>query len=156
MKLRLILVGKVREPYLQEGIASYLQRLNRYLPVTVTVVKAERLTKSNPPERIVDLESRRVAAKVPPWGHLVVLDRRGKQFSSLALARWWSRLEREGCRELCFAVGGALGFSDSLRQRADTVLSLSRMTYTHEMSRLILLEQLYRIHTILRGEKYHR
>ncbi|MCK5657856.1 MAG: 23S rRNA (pseudouridine(1915)-N(3))-methyltransferase RlmH, partial [Deltaproteobacteria bacterium] len=85
-----------------------------------------------------------------------VLDRQGKQMSSEGLAHWWQRLEQAGCRKLCFAVGGVLGFSNDLRSQAQTLLALSKMTYTHEMSRLILLEQLYRACTIMRGEKYHK
>jgi 23S rRNA (pseudouridine1915-N3)-methyltransferase len=76
--------------------------------------------------------------------------------SSEGLAYWWQRLEQAGCRKLCFAVGGVLGFSNELRSQAQTLLALSKMTYTHEMSRLILLEQLYRACTIMRGEKYHK
>ena len=76
--------------------------------------------------------------------------------SSEALALWWQELERQGCRNLCFVVGGVLGFSDDLRSQAQTLLSLSKMTFTHEMSRLVLLEQLYRARTIMRGEKYHK
>jgi 23S rRNA (pseudouridine1915-N3)-methyltransferase len=156
MRLHLVFVGKTREPYLREGIEDFLERLRRYVPVEVKVVRAERLARNQQAEQVVELESDRVMAAVPGDSHLVVVDRLGKQVSSQNLARWWDRLEREGCRKLCFVVGGVLGFSDEVRRQAQTLLSLSRMTFTHEMSRLILLEQLYRACTILRGEKYHR
>ncbi len=156
MKIQLIFVGKTREPYLREGIEDFLARLRRYLPVEVKIVRAERLTRDNQAARVVTTESGRVAAAVPDQSHLVVLDRLGRQFSSVSLARWWRKLEMEGCRKLCFAVGGVLGFTDELRSQAQTLLSLSKMTLTHEMSRLILLEQLYRACTIMRGEKYHK
>jgi len=156
MKIQLIFVGKTREPYLREGIEDFLTRLRRYLPVEVKIVRAERLTRDDQAARVVSTESGRVAAAVPDQSHLVVLDRLGRQFSSVSLARWWRKLEREGCRKLCFAVGGVLGFTDELRSQAQTLLSLSKMTFTHEMSRLILLEQLYRARTIMRGEKYHK
>ncbi|UCG21660.1 MAG: 23S rRNA (pseudouridine(1915)-N(3))-methyltransferase RlmH [Deltaproteobacteria bacterium] len=156
MKIQLIFVGKTREPYLREGIEDFLTRLRRYLPVEVKIVRAERLTRDDQAARVVSTESGRVAAAVPDQSHLVVLDRLGRQFSSVSLARWWRKLEREGCRRLCFAVGGVLGFTDELRSQAQTLLSLSKMTFTHEMSRLILLEQLYRARTIMRGEKYHK
>jgi 23S rRNA (pseudouridine1915-N3)-methyltransferase len=156
VKLHFIFVGKTREPYLREGIEEYLGRLRRYVPLTVTVVRAERLGRDNLDERVVAVESARVAARVGAASHLVVLDRQGTVLSSEGLAGWWGRLEEAGIRELCFAVGGVLGFSDTLRQRAQTVLSLSRLTFTHEMSRLILLEQIYRACTIMRGERYHR
>jgi len=156
MKIQLIFVGKTREPYLREGIEDFLARLRRYLPVEVKIVRAERLTRDDQAARVVSTESGRVAAAVPDQSHLVVLDRLGRQFSSVSLARWWRKLEREGCRKLCFAVGGVLGFTDELRSQAQTLLSLSKMTFTHEMSRLILLEQLYRARTIMRGEKYHK
>lgn len=156
VKLRLILVGKTREAYLREGIEDFLARLRRYVPVAVTTVRAERLRRKEDGERLVALESDRVVAAVPRGSYLVVLDRRGPQMSSEELARWWKRLEPEGWRELCFALGGVLGFSDTLIRRAHTLLSLSRMTFTHEMSRLIMVEQLYRACTIMRGEKYHK
>jgi 23S rRNA (pseudouridine1915-N3)-methyltransferase len=156
MKVDIIFVGKTREPYLREGIEDFLARLRRYVPVAVKIVRAERLKKEGQYERVVAVESQRVAAAVVENSHLVILDRVGEQMSSEALARWWQRLEREGCRRLCFAVGGVLGFSDELRQQAQTLLSFSKMTFTHEMSRLILVEQLYRARTIMRGEKYHK
>jgi 23S rRNA (pseudouridine1915-N3)-methyltransferase len=156
MKLHLIFVGKTREAYLREGIDDFLQRLRRYVPVEVTTVRAERLTRDEKAKRVVAIESVRVAAVVPRSSHLAVLDRRGKQMSSEALARWWQRLEREGGRKLCFAVGGPLGFSEQMCNQAQTLLSMSKMTFTHEMSRLLLVEQLYRACTIMRGEKYHK
>jgi 23S rRNA (pseudouridine1915-N3)-methyltransferase len=156
MKIQLIFVGKTRVPYLREGVEDFLARLRRYLPVEVRTVRSERLTRDDQALRVVSKESERVAAAVPPQSHLVVLDCLGRQMSSVALAGWWRRLESEGCRKLCFAVGGVLGFTDELRKQAQTLLSLSKMTFTHEMSRLVLLEQLYRACTIMRGEKYHK
>jgi len=156
VKIHLIFVGKTREAYLREGIEDYLARLRHYVPVRVTVVRAEPLLREAMEEEAIGRESDRVEAQVDPGDHLVVLDRLGKQMTSEELARWWAQMERGGCRELALAVGGALGFSDRLRRRANTLLSLGRMTFTHEMSRLVLLEQLYRARTILRGEKYHK
>jgi 23S rRNA (pseudouridine1915-N3)-methyltransferase len=156
MKIQLIFVGKTREPYLREGIEDFLARLRRYLPVEVKTVRSEKLTRNSQAARVVSTESGRVAAAVPEQSHLVVVDRLGRQFSSVSLARWWRKLETEGCSKLCFAVGGVLGFTDELQDQAQTLLSLSKMTFTHEMSRLILLEQLYRACTIMRGEKYHK
>ncbi len=156
MKLHFIFVGKTREPYLREGIEDFLNRLRRYVPLETRIVRSERLTRSTEADRVVAVESGRVARAVPSDSHLVVLDRGGKQMTSEALALWWQKLERKGCRKLCFVVGGVLGFSDDLRSQAQTLISLSKMTFTHEMSRLILVEQLYRACTIMRGEKYHR
>jgi 23S rRNA (pseudouridine1915-N3)-methyltransferase len=156
MKIYLVFVGKTRELYLREGIEDFLGRLRRYVQVEVKTVPSERLTRDSQATRVVTAESQKVAAAVPRDAHLVVLDRQGKQMSSEGLAYWWQRLEQAGCRKLCFAVGGVLGFSNELRSQAQTLLALSKMTYTHEMSRLILLEQLYRACTIMRGEKYHK
>ena len=156
MKVHLVFVGKTRESYLREGIDDFLKRLRRYVAVGVTVVRAERMRRHDREEQAVRLESNRAVAAVPPGSHLVVLDHKGKQMTSEALACWWQRLEGEGCKKLCFVVGGVLGFTDELRRQAHTLLSLSKMTFTHEMSRLILLEQLYRACTIMRGETYHR
>ena len=156
MKIQIIFVGKTRVPYLREGVEDFLARLRRYVPVEVKIIRSERLTRDDQAVRVASKESERVAAVVPTNSHLVVLDRIGRQLSSVALAQWWKRLESEGCGKLCFAVGGVLGFTDGLRSQAQTLLSLSKMTFTHEMSRLILLEQLYRACTIMRGEKYHK
>ena len=156
MKLYLVFVGKTRESYLREGIEDFLKRLRRYVSVDVKIVRAERLVREDQAERVVVIESERVKAAVPGDSHLVVVDRLGKHMTSVSLARWWERLEREGWRKLSFVLGGALGFSDDLRRQAQTLLSLSKMTFTHEMSRLIVLEQLYRVCSIMRGEKYHK
>jgi 23S rRNA (pseudouridine1915-N3)-methyltransferase len=156
VKIHLIFVGKTREAYLKEGIEDYLVRLRRYVPVKVTIVRAEPLLGVSREDIAIARESERVLAQVDSGGHLVVLDRVGIQRTSEEFARWWSHLEGAGSRALCFALGGVLGFSEKLRQKADTLLSLSKMTLTHEMSRVVLLEQLYRARTILRGEKYHR
>ena len=156
MKIHLVFVGKTRELYLREGIEDFLGRLRRYVQVEVKTVRSERLTRESQAIRVVAAESEKVAAAVPRDAHFIVLDPQGKQMSSQGLAHWWQRLEQAGCRELCFAVGGVLGFSNDLRSQAQTLLALSKMTYTHEMSRLILLEQLYRACTIMRGEKYHK
>jgi 23S rRNA (pseudouridine1915-N3)-methyltransferase len=156
MKIHLIFVGKTRELYLREGIEDFLGRLRRYVQVEVKTVRSGRFTRKNQATMVVTSESEKVAAAVPKDAHFVVLDRQGKQMSSEGLADWWQRLEQAGCRKLCFAVGGVLGFSNELRSQAQTLLALSEMTYTHEMSRLILLEQLYRACTIMRGEKYHK
>jgi 23S rRNA (pseudouridine1915-N3)-methyltransferase len=156
LKVHLIFVGKTREAYLREGIEDYLARLRRYVPVRVTVVRAERLLREGTKEEAITKESERAEAQLDPGGHLVVLDRLGTQMTSEEFARWWAQMERRGCREVAFAVGGALGFSGRFCRRADTLLSLGRMTFTHEMTRLVLLEQLYRARTILRGEKYHK
>ena len=156
MKIHLIFVGKTRELYLRDGIEDFLTRLRRYVQVEVKIVRSERLTRESQATRVVAAESEKVAAAIPSGAHFVVLDRQGKQMSSEGLAHWWQKLEQTGCRKLCFAVGGVLGFSNELRSQAQTLLALSKMTYTHEMSRLILLEQLYRACTIMRGEKYHK
>jgi 23S rRNA (pseudouridine1915-N3)-methyltransferase len=156
MKISLIFVGKTREAYLREGIEDFLGRLRRYVPLEVRIVRAERITREGQEARVMALESQRVLTAVPKGAHLVVLDRLGKQMDSEALARWWQKLEHQGCQKLCFAVGGALGFTDQLQSEAQTLLSFSKMTFTHEMSRLLLVEQLYRACTIMRGEKYHK
>ena len=156
MKIYFVFVGKTRELYLREGVEDFLGRLRRYVQVEVKTVRSERLTRESQATRVVAAESQRVTTAVPRDAHFIVLDRHGKQMSSEGLAHWWQRLEQTGCRKLCFAVGGVLGFSNELRSQAQTLLALSKMTYTHEMSRLVLVEQLYRACTIMRGERYHK
>ena len=105
---------------------------------------------------ILSLEGNAFRRRLASEDYLVALDRSGKQYRSEGFARWLDQLSGQARGRICFVIGGPLGLSKDLIDRADHVLSLSRMTFTHEMSRLILLEQIYRAMTILRGEKYHK
>jgi 23S rRNA (pseudouridine1915-N3)-methyltransferase len=156
LKLRIIVVDRTRSPFLKEGESFYLKRLSRYSQVAWEEVKAVKIRKGRTEEEILIAEGEAIARRVAPADYLVSLDRSGHQYDSEALAQWLEDLSIEAKGWVCFAIGGPLGLSKPLLERADKILSLSTLTLTHEMSRLILLEQLYRAFTIMRGEKYHK
>lgn len=137
MKVELVVVGKTAERWLQTAVDEYLGRLKHYTPFAMSVVD--------------DLER----VKLEPSDYVVLLDERGAQRSSEEFAAWVEKIQNRSPRRLIFMIGGAFGFSAELYERADEMISLSKMTFSHQMVRAIFLEQFYRAHTILRGEKYH-
>lgn len=155
MRLELLFLGKTRESYLAEGISDYSKRLQRYIPVEIRTLKEKKTGKGESEKATIQLNSKTLLNGVQ-GSFLVCLDRTGRQFDSLELADQLGRWEIQGQRKITFAIGGHLGLSPAILKRADLVLSLSMLTFTHEMTRLLLLEQLYRACTIRAGEKYHK
>ena len=154
MVISLVWVGKTTAPYLASGIALYQQRLTKYGTVeTVTVpdVKRAHLTFQQQKEA----EGRLLLQKFAPGDFVVLLDERGTVYSSEEFSRFIENRIIIGTRKLVFVTGGPYGFSDAVYERADMLLSLSKMTFSHQMVRLLFIEQLYRAFTILRGEPYH-
>lgn len=156
MDLQLIFVGKTNFPEIEAGIGRYLERLRHYLPTRVQVVKAEKITRKISEEKVQQLESERIVKVVPPNAHLAVWDRTGKELNSIGFARSLQRLRDHGTPHLCMVIGGPLGVSSALLERASSVLSLSRMTFPHDLARLLVVEQIYRAFTILEGTPYHK
>ena len=155
MKLRLICIGRLSSRYLQEGAADYLGRINRYLPIEVIELKEEKGGSKNNPETVREAEGERLLARVSDQDWLIALDEKGKLLDSVGLAGQIERHMLDGTPAVTAVLGGAYGLSNAIRRRANLVLSLSPMTFTHQMARLIWLEQLYRSLTILRNEPYH-
>lgn len=151
-----MVVGRTRASFLREGEAFYLERLKRYVKTDWAEVKAARTTKARPEEDVVREEGSALAKRLRSGEIPVALDRSGTQYDSEGLARWLEDLSRHAGGPICFMVGGPLGMSQELIRQAEAVVSLSRLTLTHEMVRLVLLEQLYRACTIMAGEKYHK
>jgi len=156
LKIKIIVVGRTRSPFLKEGESFYLERLRRYVTVEWVEVKPERVTKGKMDKEIVEVESRAVSRKLKQRDCLVVLDRSGPQYSSRELADWLNKFTARAGGGATFAIGGPLGFSSELVEGAQQALSLSKLTLTHEMSRVLFLEQIYRACTIMKGEKYHK
>jgi 23S rRNA (pseudouridine1915-N3)-methyltransferase len=156
LKLKIIVVDRTRSSFLKEGESFYLERLRKYVRVEWVEVKPAKIRKGTPEEEILSTEGETIARKVAPRDYLVPLDRSGHPFDSEELAAWLDGLSTSTGGWVSFIIGGPLGLSEKLLVRAGKILSLSRLTLTHEMSRLLLLEQLYRALTILRGEKYHK
>ncbi len=156
MKLRLVCVGKLSEPFLRDGVREFAARVQRYLPFEVIELKEEKAGgKKADPRKIKNLEGERILTRITPAAFVVVLDEKGRALSSEDLAELLETHMVQATPEVVAVIGGAYGLSDAVRKRADLVLSLSAMTFTHQMARLFFLEQVYRGMTIIRNEPYH-
>ena len=154
MKFVFLFLGRTAEKYLEEGISDYAGRLGRFVQVEIVVLR-EKAAKSLPPDQFRQQEARQLLDRCAGASYIVALDGGGRQLDSPALAEQLGRIEDAGHRHVFFLIGGHLGLHEEVLQRADLVLSLSRLTFTHEMARLILLEQLYRAWMIKSGRNYH-
>jgi 23S rRNA (pseudouridine1915-N3)-methyltransferase len=154
LQVIVLLVGKTRKGFIREGLDFYQKRLKPYLKLTLKSVREEKEGANLSAELIKSREGKRLLAQIPPRSYVVALDPKGKEFTSEAFAAWLSRHEQEA-RPLTFLLGGHLGLDHAVLTQAHEHLSLSRLTLTHELSRLILLEQLYRAMTIITGHPYH-
>jgi 23S rRNA (pseudouridine1915-N3)-methyltransferase len=152
VRLKLLWVGKTQEPWVRAGIDEYAGRIRRYLPLEILEAREE---KGAAAPAMRDRECERLAKLLPKGARLVVLDERGEQMTSPEFAAFLSRSRDQGISDLVFAIGGAYGFSDGFRGQAFKSVSLSKMTLTHQMVRVFLLEQIYRGFTIINGEPYH-
>lgn len=152
MRLKLLWVGKTQESWVRTGIDEYAGRVRRYAPLEILEAREEKGAQA---ATMRERECERLAKLIPKGGKLVLLDERGEQMSSTELASFLSRNRDQGTQDLVFAIGGAYGFTDSFRAQAFKTISLSRMTLTHQMVRVFLLEQIYRGFTIMNGEPYH-
>jgi len=159
VQIRIVAVGRIKEKFLQEGIAEYEKRLRPYAKVQIVEVPEEKrpASASASVEKVaMEKEGERILAAVPDGSFVMALDIRGKDWSSEALAVSFREWELAGQNQLTFIIGGDLGLSPAVLDRSDGRLSLSRMTFTHPMARLFLVEQVYRAFRILRGEPYHK
>jgi 23S rRNA (pseudouridine1915-N3)-methyltransferase len=154
MKIIFLVVGKTTESWVQHGIDQYVQRLKHYTDFSVEVIQDLKLGKKAE-EELCRLEGELILKRVEPADLLVVLDENGRSYSSRELANQLQKWMNAAPKRILFVVGGAYGFSPSVLQRANAKLSLSSLTFTHQMVRPFFTEQLYRAFTILRGEKYH-
>ncbi|MFC1830566.1 23S rRNA (pseudouridine(1915)-N(3))-methyltransferase RlmH [Thermodesulfobacteriota bacterium] len=155
MRLEVLLLNKTKEPYLQEGIRDYQTRLKRFNPIELVEIKVKKLSTRSDSE-IKNFESTLIDKRASEGSYRIVLDSRGQQLSSKKFASFLSDLERKSVQTASFIIGGPLGLADEQLRKADYILSLSSMTYTHDMTRLILLEQIYRAFTIKAGTRYHK
>lgn len=155
MKLRLICVGKLAETWQQQAAADYAKRLQRYFPFDIHELKEEKGGRKGDTVRIVKVEGERILAKVPATAFMIALDERGRNPSSEQLAALLSAEMVQGGRDWCLVIGGPYGLDSAVRKRADMTLSLSKMTFTHQMARILILEQLYRSCSIIKNEPYH-
>lgn len=155
MKFLLPFLGKTKESYLEQGIRDYAERLRRYLPLDIKVLKCGH-GRNDSDQVIMAHEANLLLNQAAASSLTVALDPAGRQFSSEELAALLDSWEQQSLQTVCFLIGGHLGLDERVRQQADLLCSLSRLTFTHEMSRFILLEQLYRASSIRAGHKYHK
>jgi len=155
MKLELPFLGKTKDSFIEQGIQEYSGRLKHYTGLNIKTLKVKK-KQSWTEEQERQEEGRILLGALPSVTFKVVLDAGGKQVSSEGLADLLSRWEQDGRKHVAFLIGGPTGHSSQVLAGADLLLSFSKMTFTHDMIRLFLLEQLYRAYTIKAGEKYHK
>lgn len=155
MKIMLLAVGKTSTDYIQRGIDMFLKRVNHYLPVELSIIPDLKSTKGLTGDSQKVREGKSILGALTPCDVVILLDERGKEFTSREFASMLDRRMVQGVKRLVFVIGGPYGFSEEVYNRADGKISLSRMTFTHEMVRLFFVEQIYRAMTILKGEPYH-
>ena len=155
MKITLLVIGKTEADYLKKGIDIYLKRLKHYINFEIAVIPALKSTKNLSEIQQKQKEGELILAQIKPTDNLVLLDENGSRFSSVGFATYLEKQMVAGIRNTVFVVGGPYGFSDDVFQKASGKISLSEMTYSHQMVRLIFAEQVYRAMTILKGEPYH-
>jgi 23S rRNA (pseudouridine1915-N3)-methyltransferase len=156
VKIIIISVGKTKERWIEEGVSHYRKLLKKHAELQLVEIKGEKITKSKATEDILDTEAERVLKHLDTTSLSIALDRKGKKLSSEDFAAWLGEKLSLGQGEFTFVLGGALGLSGEVLNACRSRLSLSQMTFTHEMSLVILLEQLYRALSILKGTSYHK
>ncbi len=159
MNISIITVGKLKEKYLKQGIDEYLKRLSAYAKIEIIEVPDEKAPEElSETEMLIvkQKEGERILAKINPDAHVIALAIEGKLKSSEELADGLDKLATYGKSKVAFVIGGSLGLSEDVLKRADEKLSFSRMTFPHQLMRLILVEQVYRAFRIIRGEPYHK
>lgn len=154
MKTELILVGKTADKLYARGIDDYRERIAHYMPFDINVIPALKNTKSLSEEQQKTAEGELILKSIQPSDTVVLLDERGVERTSMETASWLEK-KQQTARRLVFVIGGPYGFSEDVYRRANEKISLSRMTFSHQMVRLVFMEQLYRACTIIKGESYH-
>ena len=154
MKTLLILVGKTTDRHFQAGIADYTERIGHYMPFELVTIPELKNTKSLSEDQQKTAEGEQILKLIQPSDTVVLLDEHGRELRSIEFARWLEQ-KRSTARRLIFIIGGPYGFSPAVYARANEQLSLSKMTFSHQMIRLVFTEQVYRACTIIKGEPYH-
>ncbi|MBM7716841.1 23S rRNA (pseudouridine(1915)-N(3))-methyltransferase RlmH [Siminovitchia sp. FSL H7-0308] len=159
MNITIISVGKLKEKYLKQGIDEYLKRLTAYAKLNIIELPDEKAPENLSPtqmEQIKKKEGDRILSKISPNAHVIALSIEGTMKSSEELAARFDYLATTGKSKIVFVIGGSLGLSAEVMKRADEALSFSKMTFPHQLMRLILVEQVYRAFRIIKGEPYHK
>ena len=155
MKLKLVTIGRTDQAYIKQGLLDYQARMEHFVPVSVVELPNIKQAKNLRPDEISRREGELLRRELNGTDIIVLLDEAGKQFTSREMAEWLNKVMVAGPREIAFVCGGAYGFSGDMYKLAHYLIALSKLTFTHQMARLIFLEQLYRCFTILKGMPYH-
>jgi 23S rRNA (pseudouridine1915-N3)-methyltransferase len=155
MKITLLTVGKTDKDWVKEGLDIYVSRLKHYIPFSVVEIPELKNVSALSKDQIKTREGELILKNVRPTDDLILMDERGKQYTSVELARVLQDKISYIGKDIVFVIGGAYGFSEAVYNRADSKISLSKMTFSHQMVRAIFAEQIYRAFTIMRGEPYH-
>jgi len=155
MKVTILVIGKNKKEYISGALEEYDKRINKYIPFGIQEISGIKGSGKYSEKEVREKEGQKILKALPSDASIVLLDERGKQMNSRGFAQWLQKTMNSGMRKLVFVIGGAYGFSEVLYEKADMVLSLSKMTFSHQITRIIFAEQLYRAFTIIKGEPYH-
>ncbi|PKR80317.1 23S rRNA (pseudouridine(1915)-N(3))-methyltransferase RlmH [Brumimicrobium salinarum] len=155
MKSKLIYVGKTGKSFLKEGEKEYFKRLNRYIPFEIIEINDVKNAKKRSEEEIKQIEGEQILKKLKGNDFLILLDEKGKEFTSINFSKYIQKQFNAGHQNLTFVIGGPYGFSNEVYKRANDNIALSKLTFSHQMIRMFFLEQMYRAMTILKNEPYH-
>ena len=154
MRVTLIESGKTKDPFIREGVELFRRRVIHYVPFRIETVPDLKNTRNLSMNEVQEKEGQLILKRVKPGDHMILLDERGREFNSISFAEHPNSLEGR-VRHLLFVIGGPYGFSREVYDRADARISLSKLTFSHQLVRVIFMEQIYRAYTILKGEPYH-
>lgn len=155
MEISLLVIGKTADKEIAKATVGYVERLRHYIPFRIEILPDVRNAGRMPEEQQKEAEGKLFLSKISASDRVVLLDERGKEYTSVEFSRILEKRMSSGLKRLIFIIGGPYGFSKETYDRADGLVSLSRMTFSHEMVRLFFAEQIYRAMTIMRGEPYH-
>lgn len=159
MKITVLCVGKIKEKFYTAAVEEYVKRLSRYSKVEIAEVQDEKTVEGaseKEEERVRDIEGRRLLSRISDGAYVIALAIEGESMSSAKLAARLEALAASGASHMVFVIGGSLGLSSEVMKRSDMQLSFSKLTFPHQLMRVILLEQIYRSFRIIRGEPYHK
>jgi 23S rRNA (pseudouridine1915-N3)-methyltransferase len=155
MKIKLIAIGKTHKSFLEEGELEYLKRINKYVAIEKIEIPDIKNAKKLTQQQIKEQEGKLLLSKIEPHSLIVLLDEKGKEYTSMKFSNWLQDKMNRGFKNIIFLIGGAYGFSDDVYKAANEKIALSKMTFSHQMIRMLFTEQIYRAFTILNNEPYH-
>ena len=156
MNIKIIAVGKIKEKYFDEAIDEFIKRLGGFCSFSITEIPAEAIKDENLAQKYMKTEAEKILAQIKPQSFVITLEIEGKELSSIAFAQKIKQWSNEGYSEIVFVIGGANGLHENIKKISDFKLSMSKMTFPHQIARLNLIEQIYRAFKINNNEAYHR